>query len=60
MEESRIVIAMIKEKDREYQWKGIIMEQDTLNVRKVNFYDNEFKILRTTCWKKMGMKIKLF
>lgn len=60
MEESRIVIAMIKEKDREYQWKGIIMEQDTLNVRKVNFYDNEFKILRTTRWKKMGMKIKLF
>lgn len=60
MEESRIVIAMIKEKDREYQWKGIIMEQDTLNVRKVNFYYNEFKILRTTRWKKMGMKIKLF
>lgn len=60
MEESRIVIAMMKEKDREYQWKGIIMEQDTLNVRKVNFYDNEFKILRTTRWKKMGMKIKLF
>lgn len=60
MEESRIVIAMIKEKDREHQWKGIIMEQDTLNVRKVNFYDNEFKILRTTRWKKMGMKIKLF
>ena len=60
MEESRIVIAMIKEKDREYQWKGIIMEQDTLNVRKVNFYDNEFKILRTTRWKKMGMTIKLF
>ena len=60
MEESRIVIAMIKERDREYQWKAIIMEQDTLNVRKVNVYDNEFKILRATRWKKMRMKIKLF
>lgn len=60
MEESRIVIAMIKERDREYQWKAIIMEQDTLNVRKVNVYDNEFKILRATRWKEMRMKIKLF
>ena len=60
MEESRIVIAMIKERDTKYQWKAIIMEQDTLNVRKVNVYDNEFKILRAARLKKMGMKIKLF
>ena len=42
---------MLKEKGIDHQWNEIVMKQNALNVRDVNFYDIKRKILRTTRWK---------